>query len=168
MARRSGRRTDYSWVNTGDLETGLDLSTTDAQFGTSSLQFTEAGTITRVRGKLAVQLDAAAVDERALILFALMVLPIDAFNASSPPEIFTGSGDEASFLWQGALWVSSLAEAAVQPNFLAASLDIDTKAMRRIKPNETLALVIHTPAELTVDQTGTYDVAYFLHVLFGS
>ena len=172
MARRSGRRTDYDWSQFGDVMGSQDLSSTAAQQGAIGLLFAKAETITRVRGKVGVTLDAGGVNESALILCGMTVMGTDAFGAGTvPPELFGASAlDEGSWLWQGQLYVSSGAEASVDGAFpgLVATLDVDTKAMRRVKSGMTLAFVFQTPAELVVDQTGTFDLTYWLHVLTGA
>ena len=169
MARGRGRRTDYNWDNFGDVMDALDLSTTDAQFGTQGLVSGEAATITRVRGRIGVTLNAAAANEDAIILVGLTVVKTDAFIAAATPEISTTASpsDEASWLWQGAIYVSSGAEAAVITDGLIRDLEVDSKAMRKVKANDTLALVIHTPAKLVTDQGGTFDLTYFFHCLLG-
>ena len=63
--------------------------------------------------------------------------------------------------------MTSGAEAAIVTDGLHDSLVVDTKAMRCVKPNDTVAFVFQTPAELVKDQTGTIDIAYYLHCLAG-
>ena len=167
MARGRGRRTDYVWANFGDRENAQDLSSVAGIFGSTGFTFTVAGTLTRVRGRIAVTLDPAAVDEHAMILAGLMIVSADGFSAGNAPEIFTGFADEASWVWQGQLYVSSGAEAAIVTDQLSTELVVDTKAMRKVKPGQTLALVFQTPAELVLDQAGTFDLTYFFHLLVG-
>ena len=167
--QRAGRRADYEWTNFGDSEVSLDLSVASGVFGTSGGVVQRPGTIVRIRGKIAAQLDTTSADERALVLLGLMVVSPDGFATGAAPEIFTGGADDGRFLWQGALFLSSLAEAAVvEGDNLFASVDVDTKAMARVKANETVALIIHTPAQTTVDQGGVFDLLYFMHVLVAS
>ncbi len=168
MARRSGRRTDYEWSHFGDVGTGKDVSTTSAAFGATGLEINIPGTLTRCRGKIGIVLDAAGVNESFICLFGLVIVSDDQFSSTVCPELFSAGQDEASWLWQGSLYVNSGAEAAVIPQFLSANLDVDSKAMRRVKPAHTLALAFQTPQELTVDQGGTWDLSYYIHALFGS
>ena len=165
MARRSGRKTDFSWFHFGDVETAEDISTVTSQFGTAFLQASQAQTVTRMRGKVGVVLDTAAVDESAIILCGLFITGPDVTN---PPELLTGTGaDEDSWIWQGQLYVNSGAEAAINTNFLSDSIEVDTKAMRRMKAGQRVAFVFQTPNELSVDQGGTYDLSWYIHVLVG-
>ncbi len=167
MARRTGRKTDYSWGNFGALQQGIDLSVNQGTFGSTGLVILVPQTITRIRGRVALNLDATAVDERAMILCGLMIVSADGFATGDAPEISTNANDEASWLWTGALYVDSGGEAAVNENRLIDVIDIDTKAMRKVKPGQTLALVFQAAAGLVNDQAGTYDLTYWMHVLTG-
>ncbi len=170
MARgRTGRRTDYTWLNFGDVQIARDISTDDAFAGSTTLTFNVVGTIMRVRGHVGVTLDAGGVDENVMVLCGLTVLSADAAATGVAPEIFTNSVDEGSWLWTGALYLSSGAEASVDGAFpgLIATLDIDSKAMRRVKQTENLSFIFQNPNALSTDQTGTYDLTYYVHVLFG-
>ncbi len=167
--RRSGRRTDYIWAAFGDSIIALDQAQA-ASVATTGFVFSIAGTIVRIRGTIGATLDAGAVDEQVMLLLGLTVMNGDAFTVGIAPEIFPdGAGaDEASWIWQGALYLSSGAEGAVVSDQLMGSLEIDTKAMRRVKTNDVLALILQAPPLLGVDQTGTIDLSYYIHVLVGS
>jgi len=164
---RTGRRTDYSWSNFGDVSLGQGVGGSGT-FGLVASNVIAPQTLTRVRGQIGVTLDAAAADESAMILCGLMALNTDAFVGGGAPEIFTGGDDEASWIWQGALYVSSGAEAAVVGDQLSDSLAVDSKAMRKLKPGQSIVFVHHSPAELATDQGGTYDLTYFFHCLNGT
>jgi len=164
--RRAGRRTDYEWANISDLLAAVDIGGA-AAFGAQGLVFSIAGTVTRVRGRIGAVLDTGGAGEFGLLLCGLMTLANDSFVGGTAPELATQGVDEASWLWRGSLWLSSGKEAAVVPDQLSVDLVVDTKAMRRMKPNETLAIVFEAPAAAWVDQTGTMDVIYDLHVLVG-
>ncbi len=165
--RGRGRRTDYTWSNFGDRENAHDISTVAGVFGTTGFTSGAAQTITRIRGKVGAVLDPGAVNESVMILFGLMVLATDSFVGGAAPEIFTNSQDEASWIWQGALWLDSGDEAAIVTDNLSGSIEVDSKAMRRIKINDTLAFVFQTPTELANDQTGLINLTYYFHVLTG-
>ena len=166
MARQSqGRRTDYDWANVATTSLTRDLGTTTSEI----LMFTEASfaaTVTRIRGKIGVYLDAATVADQALILFGIVVLNKDQIDG---PEISTDAADEASWIWQGSIFVSAGAGvAAGSEEGQFGSIEIDTKAMRRLKINDHVTLMVHTPANLVSDGGGTYDVSAYMHTLFGS
>ncbi len=165
---RSGRRTDYEWANMGDFEGAQDLAQS-AAFGATSLVFSLPRTVTRVRGAAGVYLDAGAADESAMILLGLGVFDTDQIAAGAAPELFTGASDDASWIWQGQLYVHSgvgILAGGEEGQF--DRIVIDTKAMRRVKPSEQLAFVFHAPASLVNDQAGTFDLTWFCHVLLGS
>ncbi len=172
VRRSSGRRSDYQWSNFGDLESNQDLGVTGGVFGATALGSLEAQTVVRVRGKVGGQLDATAVDERVLLLLGLTIVNTELFEqgVGAAPEIFSGAGvsDEASWLWTGALWLTSGAESAVNTNSLFDSTEVDTKAMRKMKAHESLVFVFQSPAELVLDQAGTFDLAWWFHVLAAS
>jgi len=168
MARRPGRKVDYTWLNFGAQVLGRDLGSGEGFYGSTGLSVGITGTVMRVRGKVAVTLDAGAADEKAMILVGLQIVNADTFAAGTAPEISTDSSDEASWLWQGELYVSSGAEAAVvAASQLVDIIDVDSKAMRKLKANDVIALVGQSPAILVSDQGGTWDLSYFVHVLFG-
>ncbi len=169
--RRGGRKTDFQWLNTGDDETGLAIPATI--LGSTGIVGSERATIHRIRGTIGVQLDAAAVDERCLALFGLMLMNSDAFTdvgVTAVPELFsdsaTSSVDEGSWIWQGQAFLSALGS-TTNDRSLARQIDIDTKAMRKWGSDQTLVVVCEVPAELYVDQSGTLDFQWFIHVLIG-
>ncbi len=168
MSRRTGRRTDYQWGSMADVETGLDLGNVSGRFATTTLILGLASTLMRIRGVIGATLDSAAVNESVLALFGIGLFNTDQVAAGSAPEINVAGNDEFNWMWTGALYLSSGMEAAIVTDQLSASLDIDTKAMRRGKADDVVALVSHTPASVVVDQTGTWDFTYYLHVLQGS
>ncbi len=171
MARRrgfgGGRGPDYNWNHFGDVNNANDLGTSVSVLGSTSLVFSGAQTIVRIRGKVGCILDTGGVNESTMLLVGLTILNADAVASGVAPELMTpaSGGDDGNWIWQGALWVNSGAEAAVVPDALSDSVEVDTKAMRRVKSNESLAFVFQTAAELTVDATGTIDITYFMHVL---
>ena len=167
MARRSSRP-DYSWGNFGDVETNVDLTTVVGQFGTTAFALNAPQTLIRVRGRVGLILNPVAVGESTMLLAGLLRMNGDAVVAGSAPELFNNSSDDASWLWQGSLYVHSGDEAAVSEEKLHAEVEVDTKAMRKFKPGEVIAFVFQTAAELSQDQAGTYDLTYYFHCLLQS
>jgi len=167
--RNSGRRTDYVWSSMGDLQTAVDLSTSVGQFGTTVLILNEPGTIVRIRGKVGAYMDSVAAEEHVLLLLGLTIVTEDQATAGAAPEIFNAGTDDASWIWQGQIWLhAGVSVVAGSEEGQHGSVECDTKAMRRVKATERLAFVFYTPAELTLDSAGTYDLAYFFHVLLGT
>ncbi len=163
--RGSGRKTDYDWFGICGSQTGLDLADTTPGLGSVAFTFNQASTVTRIRGMLGVQMDATAVEERAIIAFGLIVVSENAFAAgvASVPHPHTDS--EASWIWHNYVWLSSGAEAAVNTNSLFARVEVDTKAMRKVKNTERLVMVGEVCS--IVDQGGTWDFQYGLRLLAG-
>ena len=168
MPRRSGRKTDYSWAGMGDLQSGIDVGNA-AFFGTTGSSVLTPQTLTRVRGTIGATLDAAGVDELVMVLCGLGVFTEDAFAAGAAPE-FTNDGTDAEYpwVWTGAIYLSSGSEAAIVPDHLSGSIEVDSKAMRRLKPGQVIAMVFELPAVLAKDQGGTVDLIYRIRCLNGS
>ena len=165
MSRRRTSRPDYSWSNFGDVMPDVDLSTGNGQFGTTGSNVTSPQTLIRARGRVALTLNATAVGESTLLVCGLMRMNTDAFVAGTAPELVTNTVDEASWIWQGSLFVTSGEEAAVNQNFLTDSIEVDSKAMRKLKPGDTIAFVFHAAGALSQDQGGTYNLTYYFHCL---
>ncbi len=168
MAR--GRRTsrpDFSWANFGDIEAAVDLSVATAQMGTTALEAVVPQTLTRIRGKVALTLNAAGVGESVLMVCGLLIMNKDAFAVgnTAAPELVLNGIDEASWIWQGTLYVDSGDEAAVNTNFLTDSIEVDSKAMRKQKPGQTLVFIWQANGQLVQDMGGVYDLTYFFHCL---
>ncbi len=164
MANRSrGRRADYFWLAmTGEIES-LDIATATAGLGDTQINYVESQTLMRLRGQYAVQLDATAVNERALVAFGIIKVKTAAAagGVATIPTPFTEPS--ADWIWYDYLWVSSGAEAAVVDDMLFARGQIDSKAMRRVKPDESIIFVAEI-AE-TNDQGGTVDIMYGVRAL---
>jgi len=171
--RSRGRRTDYSWKGVTDIVNAIDIGDASAYLGTFSILSTPA-TLMRVRGQVYVQLDPAAVDERATILCGIGVFTEDAVAAGVAPEFTTNGGDEefGGWLWTGALFVSSgagtLLDTTASGFTFAAHLEIDSKAMRRLKPQDRVAFVFQAPAVGAQDQGGTLDLMVQYRCLLGT
>ena len=89
MARqRSGRRTDYSWSNFGDVALAQALSA-GGLFGATSSAVLVPQTLMRVRGRVGVVLDTGGLNESVMVLCGLMAINTDALAGAAAPEIFT-------------------------------------------------------------------------------
>ncbi len=168
MPRRSrtGRKTDYSWQGQSVNVGSIDLATGTVTDGANAIvSFGAPFTIMRVRGELLFQLDAGAVNERILIAVGLIVISANqvSVGVTSMPHPFTDIED--TWLWHQYVTLSSLAEAAIQPDALFSRVMVDSKAMRKVKPTESLALVAEVVAGS--DQGGTFDMLGGFRVLVG-
>ena len=164
MARGTrGRRADYDWQAQAGSITALDL-TAGASSIIAMIAFLQASTMVRIRGEAFVQLNAAAANERTIIALGLLVTTDEAVAAGggSIPEPFDDA--ESPWVWHSFASVSSGAEAAVVSDGLFARVPIDSKAMRRVKQNETLVFVAEI-ANTPADQGGTVDILAGVRVL---
>ncbi len=161
--RRSGRGPDYFWGGMSDSTPGIDLTEGTKVLGTTAFAFSQSQTLTRLRGDILVQLDSGGVDERATIALGIGVFPTDAVAAG----VVSLPGPESDigfpWVWHSYVNVSTLAEAAIASDFIAVRLVVDSKAMRRVKVNESLALVGEVAA--SVDQAGLWDLMYGVRIL---
>ena len=165
MARRSqGRRSDYVWNGLGDVELSQDVGANAGVLGSAILTPLTPLTVVRIRGRIGCYLDSSAGDESAMIVCGITILSPDAVAA---PEPFTsGVADEGSWIWQGALYMhSGVGVAAGNEEAQVDRIDVDTKAMRKMKPLEQLVFVHQASVALVQDQSGTYDLTWYLHIL---
>jgi len=167
--RGRGTRPELTWVNFGDQELAQDISTATAFFGATRSVATVTQTVMRVRGFVGVQLDPATIDESVLLLCGIGIFNeelIAAGGLASAPELFTGLSDAASWIWQGQLYVSSGSLVlGDDTGSLVDRIHVDSKAMRKMKPNEAIAIVFEMPAQLVSDTGGTVDISWYLHCL---
>jgi len=144
----------------------LDLAVGAEAVGDVGLAFLEPLTILRTRGRVICQLDAAAADERATVAVGLILVGDEAFSAGvgALPKPFEQGG--ALWLWFDYLQVTSLSEgAAVPTDFLVDRVVIDSKAMRKVRSNDSLVFM----AEIveSTDAGGSLDIDYAARLLFG-
>ncbi len=164
MARQTrGRRSDYEWLGVCGTVTALDLAVNAVQIGTTGFVSEVSQTLIRVRGRVFGQLDIAGVDERVMVAVGLIVVSSEAFAAGAGSVPSPGSDSEAPWLWHDHLSMSSGAEAAVVTDAYFDRIQIDNKAMRRLKPNENIAFMAEVCA--TADMGGSLDLMYGLRVL---
>ena len=152
---RAGRKIDFK--NWEDIP-AIDLSSTAAETIIGpSLNFGIPATILRVRGNLVVFFDGAADTSQQNVAMGLAVLSTDAVaaGAGSVPD----PAAEAEFPW---LWWTSVpiahhvVGAAVLQDLAFARVVVDSKAMRKVKPGESLVIVYQTTAAITttrIDQS---------------
>jgi len=163
--RARGRRTDYEWVDIRGAITAMDNAEGTAALGDGSFTALKSLTVTRMRGLVGVQLDTTGVDERILLSMGIIVVSQDAgavgITALPKPQ----SDGNAPWVWHGHAWCTSLSEAGVSTNGMYHRVEIDSKAMRKMKSSEQLVFV----AEIAdaVDQGGQTDLQYGFRLLTG-
>ena len=141
-SRRPGRTIDYkSWAAIPGLVDEILASETGSAGG---LAFTEPATILRCRGYVKAMFDESMqVGDIIILAFALAIVSTDAFGVASggglPDPI---AEPEYSWLWWGEIRLDAFTAAGENAWGTSAQLlEVDTKAMRKIKPRETLTMV---------------------------
>ena len=164
QASRSGAVHNKEWTVVCTNDTALDIA-----IGTvvAFVMFTadEAETVLRTRGFVFGELNAGGVNERVTVAVGLAI--VSARSAAVGITAIPRPATEGSYpwLWHGWLEVSSAREAAIVNNFLHNRIEIDSKAMRKVKEDEVMLLAFEV-CEST-DQTGDMTVGGGLRVLTG-
>ncbi len=161
MARqRSGRKTDYTWIVTSGAVTAQGAT----QQRIAVAVFNSSGTVMRVRGELMASMNGPSAADITVLGVGLIVATdaqVTAGAASFPSPLSVGDAD---WMWHG--FVPLVSQGVVEDQFgNVGKIIVDTKAMRRVKPNEQLVLV--ADAVLLVG-TATVDLAFGVRVLFGT
>ena len=164
--RGRGRTVDYkAWLGM----TAVDLTTASA--GTNiggRIDFIAPGTILRYHGYVQAHMDATKVADDTIVLgFALGIVSTDAaaVGGVSIPDAF---GDpDYPWLWHGTMFLQSeLAAAAESWGLSAQRLEVDTKAMRRFKPGESLVWSVESAT--VAGAPATHMTTGFGRVLIGT
>ncbi len=144
---RPGKKIDFKeWTSLPSIIVAVSTDTTII-FG--SIGFTFPATILRCRGYVQAAFDASglSVGDRMRLIFGLGLVSTDAFTAgaASVPD----PAEEPGYPW---LWYGMMQLAAESTTLSdtwgpqAQRLEVDTKAMRKVKPNETLVMVVQSTA----------------------
>ena len=153
MARRAGRKIDFkSWLGLPSIS--LSIASAATTLG-GALSFTGPGTILRCRGEMLITLDGVTAGEDTIVTVALGIVSTDAFNAGggSVPDP-GGDADYPWLYWKSTpLTLEHIDTGSTQFSELSASVrfEVDTKAMRKFKPNETLCWVVQTNDNIDLD-----------------
>ena len=172
MARRHavsrGRKIDFKqWIAAPGL---LETLTTAVTRVSGSLAFLEPGTILRWRGYFSAFMDesGATAGDRMVITVGIGIFSTDAVTVGE--NAMPDPADEPEYPWVWWKEFSLHTEVAAGPSggwgIQAQRYDIDSKAMRRIKPGESLVLVFQT-TNLVGAPTVNIDVGQ-LRVLVGT
>jgi len=158
---RSGRPVDYTWGGSTFQFVTVNATQQFAAIlvsGTSSTMF-------RARGELTANMDVAAADDGMVLGCGLIVLD-DAVVAAGATAMPSPATDlNANWWWHSFIGLRAL---ATSNEGLAGGASgrilIDTKAMRKVKQNESIVLVVD--AVLT-SGSPSCDVTGGVRVLFG-
>ncbi len=155
MARRpirSGKTIDYKqWsllpaarVSTASVSTQIS----------SALSFVIPATILRVRATLVILLDGAAEGGVQGVVSALGIVSTDAFAAGAGSMPDPAAEPEYPWLWwKSAELISQTTGATAGQSDIGSAVryDVDTKAMRKVKPGQSLVWVYSITDALAVD-----------------
>ena len=141
VTRRPGRTIDFKqWAV---APSGLNALSGDQTFFIGSLAFSFPATILRVRGFVWAAMDQTKqLGDLAEVTWGLAVLSTDAVTAGvgSVPD---PAGDaDFPWMWWGSMQLDSFVSAAEEVwGTTAQRQEVDTKAMRKIKPNESVLMI---------------------------
>ena len=136
---RSGARRLTQWLGPA-LQDFLSVADGGATL-ISSLSFEEPLTVTRVRGMVSLRASSAA-DLNIVGAYGEGIVSTEAFNAgvASIPEPFTDADWGGWFVWRSFSYrFDSITQAGVFTTDW--NFEVDSKAMRKVQPNETLVAV---------------------------
>ena len=162
VVRRAGSQRQKTWVgpaNQSDIAIGSGLSVIMSSFDPAA-SFMLAPTIIRTRGTLAIWPTAFGVDLDFAGAYGLCIVSNEAFaaGAASVPRPFDDANWGGWIVWQsfgGHLEFSS----GVGVNLEQLRYEINSKAMRKIKDNETVV-------EVCESQTGAFQALGIIRQLY--
>ena len=153
------------WLAVSAKIDGLDIAVGIVGLGNLGIQHSSAATVLRLRGSVFCELNAGAVNERVLVSVGLIVVGSNAFQAGAGSVPSPATDSDADWMWFEQLSVSSLEEGAVVNDALFDRVKIDSKAMRKVKPDDVVVFVVEVAQ--STDQTGTVDLMYMFRELVG-
>lgn len=140
MSRRTrGPRKDYTW-NGATLD-GSGITTT--QSVQAAVTFNASGTVARARGRIKAYIDNPSDGDRIYVGAGLIVVTEEqlAVGATATPNPLTDL--DAEWMWHGFMPLAFETTTNTEASTLAMDvLEIDSKAMRRVKQTQSLALVV--------------------------
>ena len=157
--RREGRRTDYTWQ-----DSQLALLAVAAGTPTAGQIFSVnlSSTLVRVRGEVLAWLDATpAAGDAVVVGCGMRVAPNGAGNTVIIDPLSDGDGD---WFWYELM---TLAFDGTDVNGVTAAkrIEIDGKAMRRVKQAEEIQFVMN---QLTIGTAQAVNVSVNVRALFGA
>ena len=141
---RPGKTIDYKqWTSVPGL---IDSQSADTTFIGGGLSFAVPATILRVRGYVAAMFDETRqINDQMVVNFALGLVSTDAFVVGATAVPDPVAEPEYPWLWWMEMRLDAFVVAANQASTpwgpAGQRYEVDTKAMRRVKPGETLVMV---------------------------
>ena len=159
MPRSHGRKIDYEW-------NGSAWGVSQAAGGrtvTGLIVLAIPGTLFRCRGNAVVSIDGPTDGDKLVVAMGIMLVQSDAFAAgvTSVPDPLSDTGSD--WIWHQ--YVPLQAQAANLEHGVVARVEIDSKAMRKFKPNQTL---IMTWTGSSLAGTPAFDVTGGVRALIGT
>ncbi len=126
---------------TGPADQGYVLVGSGAQVLLASAAFSDPATILRTRGMVSVKPQAVTADIEIIGAFGMCIVTDEAFaaGAAAVPDVFDDGGWSGWFVWQSFCYDFEFND-ATGINFPTWNFEVDSKAMRKIGPNETVVL----------------------------
>ena len=149
---RPGKKIDFKqWAAIPSGNLGTAAAVVQAAGG---LSFSDPGTILRVRGQYAVGFDGGADGDLQKVGFGIAVLATDVFLgavASMPTPL--GDVDYPWLFWYESNLQLTVPIAGESSSDIMAfeRVVVDSKAMRKVKPNETVFYIVQTSAAVPTD-----------------
>ncbi len=138
---RPGRTIDYkAWAFIPAFTTNVSA---DGTVSGASLAFTAPATILRIRGFVQANFDSnVQLGDNIRITWGIGVISSDAFTAGAASMPDPGGEAEYPWLWWGSMRLRSEVTSQVEPWGISAQrLEVDTKAMRKMKPGQSLVMI---------------------------
>ena len=143
---RPAKKIDFKeWVGIPSLSTAQVADTTVLG---GSLAFAIPATILRVRGAVQAAMDSTMqIADEMEITWGLGIISSDAFAAGAGSVPDPAGEIEYPWLWWGTMFLRSEIAAGLNNwGTSAQRLEVDTKAMRKVKPGQSLAWILQTSA----------------------
>ncbi len=156
------------WTGLSGNISSMDIAANTVALGSIGLLTGLPITLLRLRGSWFIELDETAVNERVTVAVGIISVSENAFGVggvTAVPAPITDSSED--WIWWDAATVSSGDSAAiVNTHTLGQQRMIDSKAMRKLKPGDTLAFVAES--SVVIDQGGSVNIMYSLRSLAGN
>ena len=160
MARGS-RKTDFEWVG----DTGVSASNIEVQTAVLSVGTGIPATLHRLRGNVLVNMDVGAADQSMVVGLGVALVSTDAFTVGGTSLPSPIDDDEFPWIWHQFVPLRSITGTQVDEPSQSRYIEVDSKAMRKVKPAQTLVLVSDS---VLLSGSPTYDVTAGIRFLFGS
>ena len=136
--RRTGRKTDYSWQGASGVLTTIGTAN---QFLVLAI-FGAPFTVMRTRGNVVLTMDTGAAGDAMAVGLGIIILKDSVVTAGAASMPGPSNVLDAEWVWHQ--WVPLLSQTGTQSDDVGgqvARVEIDSKAMRKVKSNEQIVFV---------------------------